>query len=116
MVCDHTFVSVKLCIPLQTLARKLHRVQKPIYKHDVCVIRTINHGFANTSLRTISIGFLTNTKDVHSSVGTMFVRSFPDSQDVKALGRLYTFHISRVFFAKHTTKYETLTIHVSHFM
>ncbi len=38
--------------------------------------------------RVISIGFLMNTKDVHSSVGTMFVCSFPDSQDVKALNKM----------------------------
>ncbi len=32
------------------------------------------------------------------------------------LDRLYTFRILRVFFTKHTTKYETLAIHFSHFM
>ncbi len=31
------------------------------------------------------------------------------------LGRLYTFRILRMFFAKHTTKYKTLTIHFSHY-
>ncbi len=30
------------------------------------------------------------------------------------LGRLYIFHISRVFFTKHITKYETFTVHFSH--
>ncbi len=33
----------------------------------------------------LTIGFLTNTKDVHSSVGTMFICSLLYSQDVKAL-------------------------------
>ncbi len=34
----------------------------------------------------------------------------------ETLGRLHIFRILRVFFAKLTTKYETLTIHFSHFM
>ncbi len=55
------------------------------------------------SLRTISIGFLTNTKDVHSSVGTMFVCSFPDSQDVKPLqGPLVNKMFTSVYTALHS--------------
>ncbi len=47
-------------------------------------------GLRTVSVGTISIGFLTNTKDAHSSVGTMFICSFPESQDVKALQGPFT--------------------------
>ncbi len=76
---------IKLRIHLRTLVRKLHRVEEPICEHDVCVISTYKRWVPNSLLRNISIGFLMNTKDVHSSVGTMFVCSFLDSQDVEAL-------------------------------
>ncbi len=81
---------VKLRIHLQTL----HRVQEPIPKYDVRSFRvistSINDGIPNSWLWTISIDFLTNTKHVHSSGGTMFVCSFPNSQDVKTLHGPFT--------------------------
>ncbi len=89
---------------LRTLVRKLHRVQEPIREHNVRVISiSINDGFANSSLRTTSICFLTSTKDVHSSVGTIFICSFPDPQDVEAVQGPFA---NKMFASVYATLYE----------
>ncbi len=79
------FADIKLRIHLRTLDRKLHHFQESICEHDVRVISTYKGWVRKQFIANHLHRFLTNTKDVHSSVGRMFVYSFPDSQDVKAL-------------------------------